>query len=104
MSIVISVLLLFGAGLFCLTSVGILRLPDTLSRMHSASKGCSLGLCCILTASTLSFGSLAVAVKSVIVVLAVFITVPVATHLLARACVDRSTLGPHEDNKNLPAK
>ena len=103
MSIAISALLLLGAGLFCLTAVGILRLPDALSRMHAASKGCSLGLCCILTACTLSFGSLVVAVKSVIVVLAVFITVPVATHLLARASMGRNTLGPHEDN-NLIAK
>lgn len=97
MSVVISVLLLLGAGIFCLTAVGILRLPDALSRLHAASKGCSLGLFCILTACTLSFGSLAVAVKSVIVVLAVFITVPVATHLLARASVDPSTLITHED-------
>ena len=100
MSVVISVLLLLGAALFCLTAIGILRLPDALSRMHAASKGCSLGLCFILTASTLSFGgSAAVAVKSVIVVLAVFITVPVATHLLARASLDRSTLSTHKDKE-----
>ena len=104
MSVVISVLLFLGAGIFCLTAVGILRLPDALSRLHAASKGCSLGLFCILAACTLSFGSLTVAVKSVIVVLAVFITVPVATHLLARASVARSLTDNHEDNDNLLLK
>ncbi len=51
MSAVIASLLLFVGSIFCLVAaVGMLRLPDTLIRMHAATKAGTLGAGCILAA------------------------------------------------------
>ena len=48
--IVASALMLIGS-IFCLVAaVGMLRLPDTLIRMHAATKAGTLGAGCILAA------------------------------------------------------
>ncbi|MBN2325540.1 MAG: monovalent cation/H(+) antiporter subunit G [Candidatus Omnitrophica bacterium] len=99
MTVLISLFLLLGAFLFLLAAIGILRLPDALSRMHAASKGSSLGVCFILTACALTHASLSAALKSLIVMLAVFLTLPVATHLLARASMQGDELESLRENK-----
>lgn len=84
---------LYGVGslLFFLSALGVVRLPDTLSRMHAAGKASVLGLTLLLGACVVHFGTATVAVKALVVVVAVFFTVPVATHLLARAAFSRQS-------------
>jgi len=78
-------LLLIGS-LFCLVAaVGMLRLPDTLIRMHAATKAGTLGTGFILAAEALVAGELGTTIKAVAVILFLLITAPVAAHLIGRA-------------------
>lgn len=81
----VALLLLAGALFITVAAVGLLRLPDLLTRMHSATKAGSLGVGFILTAAALHSGDVAAATRAILVLLLVFLTAPVAAHMIARA-------------------
>lgn len=78
-------LMVSGAGLMLLASVGLLRMPDLFMRMQSATKAYTLGPLLILTAAALNFGTLGVAARILLVIIFLFVTAPVAGHLVGRA-------------------
>lgn len=89
--VVVSVLMVVG-GLFAfLGSLGLVKLRDFYSRLHTPTKGTTLGVGTILIASaiyhTVTSGSLSL--HEVLVSFFLFITAPVGAHLLARAAVRR---------------
>lgn len=77
--------LLSGSLFFLISAVGVLKFPDVFTRMHAASKASSLGMSLLLAAATLHFASVEVAVKSLLILLFIFLTTPVAAHILGRA-------------------
>jgi multicomponent Na+:H+ antiporter subunit G len=79
------VLAAFGALLILVAGIGIVRLPDVLTRMHASSKAGTLGAVCILLAVALRFGDFVITVKTVLIVLFLFLTAPVAAHMIGRA-------------------
>lgn len=86
-SIFIGILVLLGALLSLLTTIGLLRLPDVYCRSHAASKSATLGVLLVLL-STLIFFWIEEGYFSARIVLGivfVFITSPVAGHLITRA-------------------
>ncbi|MCX7868501.1 MAG: monovalent cation/H(+) antiporter subunit G [Terrimicrobiaceae bacterium] len=89
MSWLLSVLVLVGVGLMALAGLGVLRMPDLFMRMHASTKGATLGLAFLLGAAALFFADLGVATKAVLTSLFVFLTAPVAAHLLGRAAYAR---------------
>ncbi len=91
MIVVVGVLLVLGAVMMFLTGLGIYRMPDIFMRMHAATKAASLGVALLLIAAILDFRDTGVAAKSVVTVLFVFLTAPVAGHLLGRAAYSRRT-------------
>ena len=82
--IVVSILVLSGSLMAFTASIGILRFPDTLTRMHAATKPQTLGLLLVLVAAmirlwdTVDFGML---VLSAIFAL---ITAPVIAHRVGK--------------------
>ena len=79
-------LLILVGALFTLTaSIGLLRLPDLYTRMHAASKAGTLGSCVMLLALALQSGDAAIALRAVAGVLFFLMTVPISSHLLAKA-------------------
>ena len=79
-----AVLLLIGA-LLCLTAaIGLLRLPDVLSRMHAATKPQTLGLMCVLLGLGLTLRQPAVTGLLILVAGLQLLTAPVAAHMVAR--------------------
>ena len=89
--VVISVLMVTG-GLFAfLGSLGLVKLRDFYSRLHTPTKGTTLGVGTILIASsifhTVTSGRLSL--HEVLVSFFLFITAPVGAQLLARAAVRR---------------
>ena len=74
-----------GALLVLVAGIGILRLPDLLTRMHASSKAGTLGAVCILLSVALHFADFVVTVKTVLIVLFLFLTAPVAAHMIGRA-------------------
>ena len=80
-----AILLLLGAGFTLLAALGVVRLPDLYTRMHAASKAGAVGGGLILLAVALHSQDAAVALRSVIGVIFILLTTPVAAHLLAKA-------------------
>ena len=79
------VLSVLGALLMVVAGLGLVRMPDLPTRMHAASKAGTLGAALVLVAVALHFAEGALAVRAVLVVLFLFVTAPVASHVIARA-------------------
>jgi multicomponent K+:H+ antiporter subunit G len=87
----VALLVVLGAALALVGSLGLLRLPTFYERVHPPTMGTTLGLGCILLASMALFsalGSRAVLHEIVIAVFAI-VTTPVTYVLLVRAAVRR---------------
>ncbi|MEO1199718.1 MAG: monovalent cation/H(+) antiporter subunit G [Pseudomonadota bacterium] len=83
--IVAGVILMIGA-LFCLVAaIGLVRLPDIYIRMHAATKAGALGAGMIMLANGVHSLELEVLLRVVIAVIFIFLTAPIAAHLLGRA-------------------
>jgi multicomponent Na+:H+ antiporter subunit G len=79
------VLMLLG-GVFCLLgAVGLLRMPDVYTRLQAATKTGTLGVGCLMLGIAIHFGELGVSVRALLVVAFLFLTAPVAGHVIARA-------------------
>ena len=83
--IFIAVFLLVGAAFIFIAGLGAFRFPDLFTRMHAVSKATTLGLGCMLLGVGVAFPDASVIAKIVAVVLFIFLTTPVATHMIARA-------------------
>lgn len=77
--------LIVGGFLMLLSAIGILRMPDLLSRMQTATKASSMGLGSVIIAVAIHFGDPLVAVRAIAIITFGFITVPIAAHMLGRA-------------------
>jgi multicomponent Na+:H+ antiporter subunit G len=91
MSFFVALLLLFGAFLMFLTGLGLYRMPDVFTRMHAATKGASLGVAFLLLAAIFVFREPVIVTKAIVTIAFVFLTAPVAAHLLGRAAYARRT-------------
>lgn len=79
------ILMIIG-GIFCLVaSVGIVRLPDALIRMHAATKAGTLGTGLLVIAEALVYRQLGISLRAVTIIVLVLLTAPVAAHLIGRA-------------------
>jgi len=74
-----------GAFFVFVAGLGIWRFKDIYMRMHAATKAGSLGLGLILLAMALQDPSPAVIVKCVLVIAFIFLTAPIAAHMISRA-------------------
>jgi multicomponent Na+:H+ antiporter subunit G len=83
--IVTMVLMVAGSLVVFLGAVGLYRMPDVYHRMQASAKASSLGAALLLLAVALHFGEAQVTLRAVAGIVFIFITVPVAAHLLARA-------------------
>lgn len=83
--IIAAICFLLGALLALIAAIGVLRLPDLLSRMHAATKPQVLGL--ILVLIGLGFRLRDPSVIGILVLVGLFqlLTTPVANHMVGRA-------------------
>lgn len=77
--------MLTGASLMLLASLGLLRMPDLLTRMHATTKASALGVILIMLAVALHFGEVAVVARAVAIIIFVVMTAPIAAHVIGRA-------------------
>ncbi len=78
-------LLLAGTGFMLVAALGLLRLPDLLTRLHATTKASTLGIALIMLGVALHFGQGSVVARALAVVLFVMFTAPVAAHAIGRA-------------------
>jgi multicomponent Na+:H+ antiporter subunit G len=86
--IIAGILVLLGAIFTLIAAVGVIRLPDVLTRMHASTKAGTLGASLILAATALLFGDTSTVAKCVVAVLFLLLTAPLAGHMLGRASLD----------------
>ncbi|MCW5964258.1 MAG: monovalent cation/H(+) antiporter subunit G [Bryobacterales bacterium] len=78
-------LLSFGTLLMLVAAFGVVRMPDVYLRLSVASKASTLGLVFLVVAVPLSLNDLGTLSRVAAVVLFVFLTAPVAAHMIGRA-------------------
>jgi multicomponent Na+:H+ antiporter subunit G len=78
-------LLLLGAVFMLLAAIGMVRMPDVLTRLHSSTKSGTLGVGLIMLGVALTFSDFAIGVRALAIVIFLFTTAPVAAHMIARA-------------------
>lgn len=83
--IAVLVLAWAGALFVVLSAVGLLRMPDLFSRLQASSKAPTLGIALFAVALALHLGGTGVWVRAAALVLILFVTAPIAAHLIARA-------------------
>jgi multicomponent Na+:H+ antiporter subunit G len=78
-------LMLIGS-IFCLVAaLGIVRLPDVLTRMHAATKAGTLGTGLLIMAEAVLYQQLGISLRAATVIALLLLTAPVAAHLIGRA-------------------
>ncbi|KYG89269.1 Na+/H+ antiporter subunit G [Metasolibacillus sp. FSL H7-0170] len=80
-------MILFGAIISVVSAFGMIRLPDVYTRSHAATKSATLSVLACLSGAFLYFWSHDgyVSIRLILGIIFVFITAPVAGHLVCRA-------------------
>lgn len=102
-AVLVSVLIIAGALVTLIGSIGLWRLPDFYARLHAPSLGATLGAGCMLIGSMVCFSVLQSRplVHEVLIAIFVTITTPVTLMLLARASLYRDRV---EGDPGAPAE
>lgn len=74
-----------GSFFILIASIGILKMPDIFMRMHAATKAGTLGCGLILVGAAIHFLQIQAIIESLLTLLFIYITAPIASHLIARA-------------------
>lgn len=80
-----AVLLVLGSFFMFVAALGVLKLPDVFTRMHAATKASSFGTGLMLVAMILYFRIPFIFIESLLVIIFIFLTAPVASHMIGRA-------------------
>ena len=83
--IISSALMIIGAAFALLAGAGVVRMPDLFTRMQAATKASTLGIGCMVLAVPIHFGELGITTRAIATIIFVFLTAPVAAHMIARA-------------------
>lgn len=86
-----TVLVLSGTALAVLAAVGLQRFPDVFARMHAATKPATLGLLLVLLGAALRMQTPSDIAKLILVGVLMFVTAPVAAHMISRAAYRSGT-------------
>lgn len=97
-----ALLLLIGATLTLIGSIGLLRLASFFQRVHAPTLGTTLGTTCIALASLIHFSRLGgwPVVREALIVLFVTVTTPVSLIVLVRAARLRDTFARSGQDKS----
>ena len=97
-----SILIIFGLSFMGLTALGLLRLPDFFTRAHAVSKTETLGIGLVLIGLMFESGLSLVAFKLALIVIFVFLSNPVSSHLLTRSALKNGLIPWYRNSHNTP--
>jgi len=83
--LVAAIFLVIGSFFMLIAGIGVVRLPDLYLRMSATTKAATFGVGFTVLAAATFFGDLGVSTRAVATVLFLFLTAPVAAHVLGRA-------------------
>ena len=95
---VLGLLLAGGLLFFAAGSIGLLRFPDTLSRLHALTKADTLGFGLVVAGLALRAGSLLEVAQMLLIWLLVLASGATACQLLARQREDQGADGERDDD------
>ncbi len=84
-SIIASIFLLTGAFFFLVGVLGLIRMPDVFSRIHTTTKGDTLGVGLIILGLMFLYGFNFTVLRLVVLLAITWLTTPTAAHLIAKA-------------------
>jgi multicomponent Na+:H+ antiporter subunit G len=87
MSLIATLLIVLGAVVLVIAAWGVVTLPDALSRQHAATKAGTLALALIALGAFAAQPDAAFGVRLALILVFLVATLPVASHLLARAAI-----------------
>jgi multicomponent Na+:H+ antiporter subunit G len=93
--------LILGAFMSLLAGIAVVRFPDTMSRIHAATKPQVLGIILLMVGVGLRLGSPAVIGTLVLIVILQFVTAPVSAHLTVRVAY-RNAQSDDERDRDIP--
>ena len=102
MATVGAVLLAAGAALLLIAAWGVIVLPDALARQHAATKAGTLALATVCVGAMLIARDAAWTWRLLLILGFLLATLPVASHLLARAAVREAGLDQAVDAAPAP--
>jgi multicomponent Na+:H+ antiporter subunit G len=79
------ILMILGAFLMLVAAIGVVRLPDIYLRMAANSKAATLGAAMVLLALAIHFFEIGIATRAIAAIIFLFMTAPIAAHMLGRA-------------------
>lgn len=83
-NLIVTVFVLAGAFFSLLAAIGVIRFPDVYTRMHAATKAPAFGILLFLIAAVFFFSDLYTTIISLMIVVFIFLTAPVASHIISR--------------------
>jgi multicomponent Na+:H+ antiporter subunit G len=86
-NILISFFLLLGGFFALIAAIGVLRLPDVLTRMHASTKAGILGSSLILIGGAIYLQEAEITVRVIAIILFLMLTAPIGAHMIGRASV-----------------
>ena len=92
---IVLIFALIGVVFMLISSIGVIRLPDVLSRMHAVGKAGTLGVSAVLLSAGLFFQNGQIWLMVALITL-FFVTSPISTAAMARAAY-RTRLHKRED-------
>lgn len=85
MTVLAAIVAGLGALLTLAAAIGLVRLPDPISRLHAATKAGVLGVVLLLVSVVMALPAIEVAIRSLAAAFFLVITAPVAAHAIGRS-------------------
>jgi len=94
LQLAISLLMLAGGTFALVGAIGLVRLRDLYQRLHGPTKASTLGVGGVLLASMAYFGWIGgrLVIHELLITLFVFMTAPIASHLMMKSALEREPL------------
>lgn len=83
--IISSIFLIAGTAFILIASIGVVRMPDLMMRMHAATKAGVLGTGLIAVALMILYPEVGIWTRAIALILFAVLTAPVAAHMIGRA-------------------
>ena len=86
----ISILILLGSVFIFISALGLLRFDNLYSRMHATTKATSFGILLLIIGVALFFNSGVIWIKSILIIVFIYLTAPLAAHSIAKSYKERN--------------
>lgn len=79
----------FGLFFFFVGTIGLIRLPDAINRLHATTKADTLGAGFILLGFILRTGFTLLSIKLVLIIVFIWLTNPTGAHLIGKIAYEK---------------